>query len=195
MQKLKYLIQTSLFLFLTLLHSLSAGAESLYEGFSDANKLADEYQKAELRLREAIKQPEYMLKNWVNLPIAPDDKSHQRLNLSMQEAILLALRYNPDIQNAELDRIIQRYQLRQAYNEFELQFALAGSANFERNHFSDVGSSNSHSLLATPEVSLKTKLGTRLALRMDNNVATYDSYNPVLNFSITQPLLRGLEAR
>lgn len=173
---------------------LEADAAS-YDGFLSAHQLTSDYEQASERLSLAIKNPEYMLKNWVDLPLAPNTQRKKPLQLTLREAILLALRYNPDIQNAELERIIQRYQLRQAYNEFELQYALAGSANFERNRFSDVGSSTGQSYMASPEATLKTKWGTRVALTMDNNVATYDSYNPVLRFSVTQPLLRGFGSK
>lgn len=148
-------------------------------------------QSAHERLEEAIRDPEYMLSHWIHLPTSPDASHLKTQYLSLREAILLALRYNPNIQNAELDRIIQRYQLRIAYNEFELQYALAGQASIERNHFKDVGSTNRSTYLFTPELDLKTKLGGELSLNMDNSVAPQGDYNPLLRFSIRQPLLRG----
>lgn len=152
---------------------------------------AGQAEQARTRLQQAIDDPEYMLHHWILLPTAPESKPGKALRLSLREAILLALRYNPNIQNAELDRIVQRYQLRFARNQFELQYALAGSANLEKSRYSSVGQASTHALLATPEVDLKTKLGTELSLSMNNNIETYDSYHPVLNFSINQPLLRG----
>jgi len=147
--------------------------------------------EAHARLEEAIKNPEYMLNHWVELPTSPDTKTKKIQHLSLREAILLALRYNPNIQNAELDRIIQRYQLRLANNEFELQYALAGSAAIEKSRYENAGSATNKSYLATPEFNLKTKLGTEVKLNMENNVSNYNSYSPVLNFSVNQPLLRG----
>lgn len=147
--------------------------------------------EAEERLQKAVTNPEYMLDNWVDLPTSPETRYKKPQRLSLREAILLALRYNPNIQNAELDRIVQRYQLRLAHNEFELQYALAGSAAIEKSRFSGQGSTINKSYIATPEVNLKTKLGTQIDLNIDNNVSGYNSYTPVLNFSFTQPLLRG----
>ncbi|VEG91656.1 TolC family protein [Legionella spiritensis] len=147
--------------------------------------------EAEQRLKEAIENPEYMLEHWVELPTSPKALHKKVQRLGLREAILLALRYNPNIQNAELDRIVQRYQLRLAENEFELQYALAGSAAVDRSHFSGIGNNTSKSYLATPEVHMKTKLGTTLSLNMDNNVNTYNNYSPVLNLGIKQPLLNG----
>lgn len=151
--------------------------------------------QAEARLGEAIKNPEYMLKNWIELPTSPASRSKKVHRLGLREAILLALRYNSYIQNAELDRIIQRYQLRLAYNEFELQYALAASANVQKSSYSGVGAASTQSYLATPELNMKTKMGTEFSLTMNNNVETYNNYNPVLNFSFTQPLLRGFGSK
>lgn len=54
-----------------------------------------------------------------------------------------------------------------------------------------MGSDTTHTLLASPEFNLKTKLGTEANLSINNNVNENNNYNPVLNFSLTQPLLRG----
>lgn len=148
-------------------------------------------QEAHGRLKKAIKNPEYMLDHWIDLPTSPNISTKKTLRLTLREAILLALRYNPNIQNAELDRIIQRYQLRVAYNEFELQYALAGTTVVEKNRYSGVGNATTKSYLATPEFDIKTGLGTSATLKMDNTVAAIGNYNPLLTFSLTQPLLRG----
>ena len=146
---------------------------------------------SENRLISAIHNPEYMLEHWVELPTAPSSNGVKVKHLSLREAILLALRYNPNIQNTELDRIVQRYQLRLAYNAFELQYALAGTALVEKSKYSGVGNAATRSYFATPEMSLRTKLGGQLSVKMDNNVAGVGGYNPLMNASFTQPLLRG----
>lgn len=143
------------------------------------------------RLENAITNPEYMLSHWVELPTSPSTRTAKTQFMTLREAILLALRYNPNIQNAELDRIIQRYQLRLAHNEFELQYALAGTALIEKSRYSGVGNTSTKSFFLMPEVDLKTKMGSHIALKMDNSVAAVGTYNPMLNLSFTQPLLRG----
>lgn len=143
------------------------------------------------RLKQAIDNPEYLLKNWISLPSSPSVKNKNLKQLSLQEAILLALRYNPNIQNAELDRILQRYQLRLANNEFELQYALAATGSMQRLNYSGVGKTHNQSWLATPEGRLKTRLGTQMSLSLDNKVSVLNNYVPVLNLNVTQPLLRG----
>src|SRR6202020_1156555 len=129
--------------------------------------------------------------HWIELPTSPGSKNKTIQHLSLREAILLALRYNPNIQNAELDRIVQRYQLRLAHNEFELQYALGASGVIQKSTFNGVGTDTTHTLLASPEFNLKNKYGTTSSLAIRNNVNQNNNYNPVLSFSLTQPLLRG----
>jgi outer membrane protein TolC len=147
--------------------------------------------QAEERLQKAIANPEYMLQGWIELPTSPTALKKVIHRMSLREAILLALRYNPNIQNAELDRIVQSYQLRLAHNEFELQYALGATGVVQKSRFNGIGSDTTHTFLASPEFDLHTKLGTQARLGIDNNVTSNNNFNPVLNFSLTQPLLRG----
>lgn len=163
----------------------------LYRWTNQATSEQQLVNTAHQRLATAIQNPEYLLDHWIELPIAPRGKQKTILKLTLREAILLALRYNPNIQNAELDRIIQRYQLRLAHNEFELQYALAATGMVTNSNYSGVGNAMTKSYLATPEFSLKNLLGTEAALKLDNNLAIDGNYNPLLNFSVRQPLLRG----
>jgi outer membrane protein TolC len=172
-------------------YAATGSTPSLYRWMNDAATEKERVDNADQRLDTAIKNPEYMLDNWVDLPTSPTTHTRKKLYLSLREAILLALRYNPNIQNAELDRIIQRYQLKLAHNEFELQYALSGTAQIEKSRYSGVGNAVTHSYMAAPEVNLKTKTGGQLIVNVDNNVAPIGTYNPLLNLSYTQPLLRG----
>ncbi len=168
-----------------------AASDGLYRWVGEPKAEQAHVAASEQRLGKAIHNPEYILKEWINLPTAPAAHNKKVLHLGLKEAILLALRYNPNIQNAELDRVLQRYQLRLARNEFELQYALAGTAAIERSQYSNAGTTSVQSYMATPELHLKNKYGSQAALTMDNNLATYGNYNPLLNFSFTQPILRG----
>lgn len=181
----------SLLLTSTCLCCFATTPTSLYRWTANPSDVMQSMNEAHQRLDQAINNPEYMLDHWIELPTSPASRAHEVLHLTIEEAILLALRYNPNIQNAELDRIIQRYQLRLAHNEFELQYALAGQAAVTKARFSGEGQGATQSLIATPEFDLKTKLGTRATLKMDNNADAIGNYNPLLNFSLSQPLLRG----
>lgn len=147
--------------------------------------------RAQNRLVKAVQNPEYLLSHWIRLPVAPKLNPSNPLHLSLKEAILLALRYNPNIQNAELDRVIQRYQLRLAENEFELQYALAGSGMVQRTEYTNLGKINTYNYIATPVFNIKNTMGTQASLTMDNRLAIGGAYTPLLNFNLTQPLLRG----
>tara|TARA_Y100001968_G_scaffold77666_1_gene68936 strand:- start:799 stop:2436 length:1638 start_codon:yes stop_codon:yes gene_type:complete len=177
-----------------LIHQLYCISLGLLALLSTSGAIAQAtYDTAEQRLQSAIATPEFMLNHWIELPQAPTKLKSRLHKLSLREAILLALRYNPNIQNAELDRVVQRYQLRTAYNQFELQYALGGAASIQHSRFSQVGSATNHALIVSPEANFQTPLGTRFNLRIDNNANINTNYSPVLNFSLTQPLLRGLD--
>jgi len=166
-------------------------SKNLYNWVDDPNAEELHVNQAAARLRKAMANPETMLDGWIELPASPAARNKKVHHMKLREAILLALRYNPNIQNAELDRIIQRYQLRLAHNEFELQYALGASGVIQKSTFNGVGSDTTHTFLASPEFDLKTKAGTTASLAIENNVSANNNYNPVLNFSLTQPLLRG----
>lgn len=186
MRRLKYII--SIWLFGAIVQLAVGSTPSSYKSLVNLEEMGD----AQQRLKTAIKNPEFMLDHWINLPTSTDLQNKKPLQLTLKDAILLALRYNSNIQNAELDRIIQRYQLRLAYNEFELQYALAGQAGITKSHYSNVGSSSIQNYMATPEFNLKNKTGGRAGLKMDNSAVAIGDYNPLLSFSYMQPLLRGL---
>lgn len=138
---------------------------------------------------DAIKKPELLIKKDVSIPVF--EKRPKHYSLSLHDAIILSLRYNPLIQQSELDRIVERYDLRLAYREFELQYALSGAAAIERTTFQGIGSTSVQSAIASPEVSLKTRFGTQVSFKLENSLSLYDNLIPVLNFSLTQPLLKG----
>ena len=169
----------------------ASAPNELYRWVDDPSTEMQRVDRAHQRLTQAIKNPEYMLDHWIDLPTSPSSSARKTLHLSLKDAILLALRYNPNIQNVELDRIIQLYQLRLAHNEFELQYALAGQANVANSHYSGVGNGTTQNYLAVPEFDLKTKLGGHASLKMDNSAVSIGNYNPMLTFSFAQPLLRG----
>lgn len=201
MTLVRFWIKSTLLLRVFLLFALFNGSlwavqpaieqKSLYSWGTDPAGEALRVEQSGARLRQAINNPELMLDNWIELPTSPAARGKKLLHLTIREAILLALRYNPNIQNAELDRIIQRYQLRLANNEFELQYALGASGSVQKSTFNGIGTATNSTFIASPELGLKTKLGTKGSLSIDNNVGANNNYNPVLNLSLTQPLLRG----
>lgn len=110
--------------------------------------------------------------------------------LDIKESIFLALRYNPDVQNSELGRIVDKFNLRQAQNEFELQWALNGTAAVGYTRTAGE-SASSRSTTLTPATSLNGIYGTNYSLTMNNPTDSSGIYNPGINLQIIQPLLRG----
>jgi len=135
-----------------------------------------------------IVQPDTGLPNITNpyLP-APEpeprvsaDKQLPAQTLSLQEAILLALRMNPSIKSSEYQRVMDKFNLVVAHNEFEPQFTLGFDSTLQNIGQSTYG--------ANAGVSLKTPLGTKF----DMNYNQAFSGGPgVGTMSISQPLLRG----
>lgn len=111
------------------------------------------------------------------------------LTITLKDAIMLALRNNPDLESAELDRITQKFALVVAENEFEPQISLTGN-------FTDTRDTTNHtpaytrSTDLTPEISLKNHYGTTFTLSNDNPT-TNSSYVPTMSLTITQPLIKG----
>lgn len=121
--------------------------------------------------------------------------NREATHLTLKETILLALRYNPNIQSAEINRVIEKFNLRVAFNEFELQYAL--TANAHHSWTSSRGfSSQAEFYTVTPGLSLKRPLGTEYSARMPNRWVQDRTtgrleYNPQVQLEIKQPLMRG----
>lgn len=109
--------------------------------------------------------------------------------LSLNEAILLALRHNPDVKNAEIQRISDKFALRVAKNNFELQYSLTGNAENDDSKVSNLYSTTNTAQL-TPGINKNGVYGTQYGLQM-NNTVTNGIYNPGISLAITQPLMRG----
>lgn len=178
------------FLLIVSTSAFAAEDSSLYRWADSPQKAQTRIEDTQQQLDRAYENPELMLHHDFNASIAPAVQKKRKIKLSLREAILLALRYNPNVQNAEIDRILQRYALRVAENQFEWQYALTGS--FTHSDSASFGSSNPHSTnyLLTPAASLNTSTGAtvNVSLPMQGNTKTF---NPVGNVQITQPLLRG----
>lgn len=143
----------------------------------------------------AIKDPEYLLKNDLHLPTSPEIKSRQPIQMSIREAIFLALRYSEDVENAELNRIVSRYQLRIEQNAFELQYALNGTNSFAWTKSNGVHSKPypSQSWRLNPSISRTNKWGGVSTVTM-NNSYNGTIYSPELALSYKQSLLRGADS-
>ncbi len=102
--------------------------------------------------------------------------------LSLRDAILLALRNNPDVKSSELTRITDKYAVMLAHWEFEPQYSFSTEASFN-----NLGNPT-YSL--NPGVNLKTPIGTTLNLSYTNSL----DGGAIGTATITQPLLKGFGA-
>lgn len=114
--------------------------------------------------------------------------------MTLRDAILLSIRYNPDIQSADVQRIVDKFNLRVAQYQFEIQYALNGSAIYTTQVQNGVKSSFDNQNL-THTSTLTGPYGTSIATTITNPVTHTAGqsrfYNPATNVTITQPLMRG----
>ena len=109
--------------------------------------------------------------------------------LTLNDAILLALRHNPNVINAHMTRTIDRYNLRVAEDAFALRYTLSGSAEYQATTAADV-TTRSTTYRLSPQVSLTLPIGTEVSATLANHYDA-DQYHPTATFRLKQPLLRG----
>lgn len=147
--------------------------------------------QAYANLQKAKKNPEYLLDKQLSMPVSPELTHNKTYDMSIRDAILLSLRYSPDLLSTELDRIVSRYQLRVNENEFELRYALSATTQFSWNKSQGVRQPLQNNYVATPSLSLKSNWGGTTTVTMNNTYGD-DIYSPQLVLNYEQPLLRGM---
>src|SRR3990167_1628114 len=126
---------------------------------------------------------------FINIAYAEEPSPNKRLTLSLDEAILLAVRTNPNVQSSQLSYINQKFNLK--VSEWNFHPHATFQAGYQKNRYgaSGTSTSSSSSVYAQPGVSLLTPIGTQLTLTGSNTKTTY--FNSGLSLGIMQPLLRG----
>lgn len=114
----------------------------------------------------------------------------RRLHLTLADAIYLALRNNPQVQSAKLDRTISKFSVLVARNAFDLQLAIKGSVGYTRTK-TNGEKTDTQNYVGSPQVNLKTPYGTEISSDLENET-NGANFSPSVSFSINQPLLRGL---
>lgn len=107
------------------------------------------------------------------------------IKLSLNEAILLAVRSNPNVQSSQLSYLAQKFNLYVEEWQFYPHYAFQASANFSNNQ----DRYREHNYNVQPTISLLTPIGTQLTLAGTNQQTKH--YNPGLSLQIVQPLMRG----
>lgn len=110
------------------------------------------------------------------------------LTLSLEEAILLSVRQNPNMQTIRLSHVISKFSLWVQQWEFYPHYSFTTSVGAKRDHLNH-HSRNGFNFDAKPSISLLTPIGTQLTLSATNAKSRH--YTPGLSLTVVQPLLRG----
>ena len=114
------------------------------------------------------------------------------LNLTLVEAVHLALRNNRGLVGARLDRVVERFSLRVAENRFRPHVTVGPYVESSRTEPSgDTGTAG-----LTSELRLRVPTGGEFAVRLDGGTSTGDvapdsRWSSALELAFRQPLLRG----
>ncbi|HEX2549554.1 MAG TPA: TolC family protein, partial [Gammaproteobacteria bacterium] len=122
------------------------------------------------------------------------DTNGKVLKITLPEAVVLSLRYNPDVQLEDFQRIVDKFSLLVAEWQFDIHYNLSGAASYMNSVNSGFRTENDTQSV-TAGASLLVPLGTQFSLQMVNPLShaapSARFYNPSLVFSLTQPLLQG----
>lgn len=112
------------------------------------------------------------------------------LTLSLDEAILLAVRSNPNVQVSRLAHVLEKFNLWVQEWQFEPHYSFQTSETIGRTRVAGQPMVNQPpNFNFQPAVSLLTPYGTNASLTFLNQSGSH--YNPALSLQIIQPLLRG----
>lgn len=112
------------------------------------------------------------------------------LILTLDDAIYLSIRKNPNVQQAQLNYVMQKYAL--GVQEWEFQPHYSFQATTTSTHTYSItpqGNVSKNETGFQPTVSFLTHIGTQISLTQTNNINKH--YNPGLTFQVIQPLLKG----
>lgn len=119
-----------------------------------------------------------------------DEKSYSKaLKLSLSDAILLAVRENPNVQSTQLSYVLQKFNLWVQEWQFMPRYAFSAQAQANRSTINGQPQDSTSAISVSPGVSLLTPIGTTINLNATNPIT--GNYNPGLSLQIMQPLMRG----
>jgi outer membrane protein TolC len=135
----------------------------------------------------------FPVKKWFFLilllfPIVCQANASNHLTLSLEEAIMLAVRENPSVQQAQLNHVLQKFALHIQQWQFKPHYTFQANTTVARNVIAGMaGTSTTKNI--QPAASLLTPIGTQISLTSSNNIASH--FNPGLSLQVIQPLMRG----
>ena len=125
------------------------------------------------------------------LPVPKHTRPLADRSISLAQAILLGMRTNPDVINARLDRVVQKFSLLVAQNAYQPQYQFTASLEKD-NAFSGQASTNT---TVSPGITYANTIGTQFAFQVDGSytspVSGRTTRQSTSTVSVTQPLMRG----
>ena len=114
----------------------------------------------------------------------PDHEHYLKKRLTMRDVIWIALRNNPTVKNAEVQRIENKFALQVAQHVFVPQFT--DNFSWSRNMETHIDT-----LSTTGGISLTTPFATTLSSNFTNTTKAYFDHRNTYTATINQPLLNG----
>ena len=84
--------------------------------------------------------------------------------LTLREAILLSMRYNANVRTAELNRVLQKFQLAVAKWQFEPKYTFTAARTWNNNYSSKQGYSSNQAWQVGPSTSWESPIGTNVSM-------------------------------
>lgn len=116
--------------------------------------------------------------------------ANETMTLSLKEAILLAVRTNPNVQSVELSHVLQKFNTHVQEWQFYPHYSFQITASTAKTWTPQQPTYDTHNYSVQPGVSLNTPYGTVTSLTSTNSNSR-GHYNPGLTLEVMQPLLRG----
>jgi outer membrane protein TolC len=122
-----------------------------------------------------------------NILAAASPPATQVKNMTLSEAVALALRHNKTVESAYLDRILEKFTLKIAQEEFRPEINLSASAIYAHTNQADALAKQ-----IGADISLRIPTGGNFTFAWRNDdTDQHDRYHSSVNLSFTQPLLKG----
>jgi outer membrane protein len=115
---------------------------------------------------------------------------NDRRTLSLNDAIMLSIRENPNVQQTQLSYVLQKYSLELAQWQFKPHYSFSATRTTTKNF--SVTTDNyvtENATGANASVALLAPYGTKATL--SPSVDQSDHFHPELTFEVIQPLMRG----
>jgi len=123
-----------------------------------------------------------------NSIIAKAESEDSPITLSLQEAILLAVRENPNVEIAQLNHVEEKFSLHIQEWQFTPHYSFVASVGVNKSVINNVVQTTKNPLIQ-PEVKWLSPIGTQATLTSVNTFSHH--FNPGLSLEIVQPLMRG----